>query len=54
MGETITTGITIALDLCTQVLDFITGNALLAVLLVCGTLIPCGIGVFRKVKRAAK
>lgn len=47
-----------ALENCTTlftwVLNLVTSNVLLAIVLACGTLVPAGIGIFRKIKRAAK
>nr|DAF83973.1 MAG TPA: hypothetical protein [Inoviridae sp.] len=52
--EWLSTALTNCSTLFTWVLNLITDNPLLAILLACGTLIPAGIGIFRKVKKAAK
>lgn len=47
-----------ALESCTTlftwVINLVTSNALLAIVFACGTLVPAGIGIFRKIKHAAK
>lgn len=47
-----------ALENCTTlftwVLNLVTSNTLLAIVLACGTLVPAGIGIFKKIKHAAK
>ena len=52
--EWLSTALTSCSTLFTWVLNLITDNSLLAILLACGTLIPAGIGIFRKVKKAAR
>ena len=52
--EWLSTALTNCSTLFTWVLNLITDNPLLAILLTCGTLIPAGIGIFRKIKKAAK
>lgn len=54
MGEAVTGALTTAMGFVGTILDAITGNAVLAVLFASGVLIPAAIGVFRKVKGAAR
>jgi hypothetical protein len=53
MAEWITTAITSCTSLFNGAIDMITGNALMAVLLVGGTLIPLGFRIFRSARRTA-
>lgn len=52
--EWLTTALSGCTTLFTWVLNLITEQPLLALLLACGTLVPAGIGIFRKIKHAAK
>lgn len=52
--EWLSTALTSCSTLFTWVLNLVTENPLLAILLACGTLIPAGIGIFRRIKRAAR
>ena len=54
LTDSITSGSETFLQMTTNVIDFITQNPLLVLLLVGGTIVPLGIAIFRKVKRAAK
>lgn len=54
LTDSITSGSETFLAMTTDVIDFITQNPLLVLLLVGGTIVPLGIAIFRKVKRAAK
>lgn len=54
LADNIATGTETFLDVCTDVLNYITGNELLVLLLVGGTIVPLGIWIFRKVKKSAK
>ncbi len=54
MESAITSGTTTFLGVVSSVLTFILGNPLLILLLVGGTVIPLGISLFKKVKRASK
>lgn len=40
--------------LFTWVLDLITANPILAVLFACGTLVPAGLSIFSRVKKASR
>lgn len=52
--EWLTTALSGCTTLFTWVLNLITDQPLLALLLACGTLVPAGIGIFRKIKHVAK
>lgn len=54
MGATITDGTTTFLGVVTTILNFVTTNPLLVILLVGGTFVPLGIGLFKKLKKASK
>lgn len=53
MAEWITTAIASCTDLFNGAIDMITGNSLMAVLLVGGTLVPLGFKIFRRARRTA-
>ena len=53
LGTAITEGTTTFLGVCTSVINYMVENPLLVLILVGATLVPLGIGIFRKVKRAA-
>ena len=52
--DAITTGIGTALGYVGTVLDVITSNVVLTVLLAGGTFVPLAVRIFRKIKRAAR
>lgn len=54
LADNISNGTTTFLDVCSDVLNYITGNELLVLLLVGGTIVPLGIWIFRKVKKSAR
>lgn len=54
LSESISTGTETFLGSTSKILDFITGNPLLVLLLVGGTVLPLGIWIFKKVKGAAR
>lgn len=54
LADNISTGTTTFLDVCSDVLNYITSNELLVLLLVGGTIVPLGIWIFRKVKKSAR
>lgn len=53
MAEWVTTAITSCTTLFNGAIDMITGNELMAVLLVGGTLIPLGFHIFRSARHTA-
>lgn len=50
MGEIVTGAVGDLMSVVTTVLDYVTKNAILAVCFVSGTVVPAGIGIFRKLK----
>lgn len=54
LADNIEQGTDTFLGMTEKVLDFITGNPLLVLLLVGGTIVPLGIWIFNKVKKSAK
>ena len=54
LADNIASGTDTFLGVCSEVLNYITSNELLVLLLVGGTIVPLGIWIFRKVKKSAK
>lgn len=54
MGTAITNGSDTFFGVVSSTFNFITGNPLMILLLVGGTIIPLGIGLFKRLKRASK
>lgn len=52
--EAVGTGLTTAIGYVTTILTAITGNEVLVVLFAAGVIAPAAIGVFKRVKSAAK
>ncbi len=50
MTEVLTNAVSDVMTLVTTMLGFVTQNELLAVIFVGGTLVPLGIGIYRKFK----
>lgn len=50
MGEAVTGAVTNLMDVVTVVISYVTGNAVLAVCFVAGTVVPAGIAIFKKLK----
>lgn len=54
MGEGVTAAVTNLTTLAGNVIDFVTGNPLLCICLVAGTVIPAAFKLFRGAKSASK
>lgn len=51
MGENVTGAVANLMGVVTTVISYVADNAVLAVCLVAGTVVPAGIAIFRKLKR---
>lgn len=54
LSDAISSGTDVFLDNTTKIISFIVDNPLLVLLLVGGTIVPLGLWIFKKVKKAAK
>lgn len=52
MTEALITAVTDLMGVCTTVITYVTGNPILCLCFVAGTVVPAGIHVYRKLKRA--